>query len=113
MLGDAALCRVADGLRESAREGRLISEGLHQNPLIREMLTNMIAVREETGSLPDLLGKVSTLYDREVNRKTTALTKLIAPALLATMAGLVGFIAISVFTPVLPSETPKNLAARD
>ncbi|KAA0235194.1 MAG: type II secretion system F family protein, partial [Armatimonadetes bacterium] len=57
-------------------------------------------VGEESGRLPEMLVKVGEFYDNEVETTVKGLTSMIEPALIIFMGVIVGFIAISVMTPI-------------
>ena len=64
------------------------------------MVTHMIDVGEETGRLSEMLCKVADFYDDEVDSLVKGLTSLIEPMLIVFMGVLVGFIAVSVMSPI-------------
>jgi MSHA biogenesis protein MshG len=64
------------------------------------MVLQMIAVGEQSGSLPDLLEEVSDFYDNEVEYDLVKLTTSIEPILIAFMAILVAILALGVFLPI-------------
>ena len=61
-----------------------------------QMVTQMIDIGEETGRMSDMLIKVATFYDQEVEVAVKALTSLIEPALIIFLGGIVGFIVASI-----------------
>jgi type IV pilus assembly protein PilC len=64
------------------------------------MVTQMIAVGEETGRLDQMLVKVSDFYDEEVDGTLKSLTALIEPLMIVGLGLIVGFIAVSVISPI-------------
>ena len=60
----------------------------------------MIAVGEKSGTLSQTLGYLSEMYENEVEEFTKNLSTLVEPALMIFMGLLVGFIAISIITPI-------------
>jgi type IV pilus assembly protein PilC len=60
----------------------------------------MIDIGEETGRLSDMLNKISDFYDTEVDAAIKGLTSLIEPVMIVGLGVLVGFIAISLMTPI-------------
>ena len=108
IVGNHAVKRVVDDLIEGVSEGESINEVLSRHPLIPDMVVNMVAVGEETGTLSVMLTKVSEYYDREVSSAVSGITKVIEPVLLAFMAVVVGFIAISILDPVTDLITNMN-----
>jgi len=64
------------------------------------MVTQMMAVGEETGALDSMLTKVSEFYDSEVDAAVSALTSLIEPLLIVVMGVAVGGILICLYLPM-------------
>jgi len=64
------------------------------------MVTQMISVGEETGRLDDMLVKVANFYDDEVDNTLKSLTSLIEPLMIVGLGLIVGFIAVSVISPI-------------
>jgi type IV pilus assembly protein PilC len=69
--------------------------------IIDDMVVNMVDVGEETGELDTMLYKVADTYDSEVKVITEALTRLMEPLLIIFLGGIVGFIVISLFLPLI------------
>ena len=108
IVGNAVVERTVDRIIETVNEGGQVHEELKRHRHIPDMVTNMVAVGEETGALGAMLEKVSSYYDREVNAAIKNLTKVVEPVLLVFMAGVVGFIAVSVLDPVTDLVTTIN-----
>ncbi len=99
-LSNAVLSNAIDATRNSIREGNKLSVPLVQSNLFPSMVTHMIDVGEESGRLSEMLVKVGDFYDSEVESTVKGLTSMIEPMLIIFLGGIVGFIAISVMTPV-------------
>lgn len=69
--------------------------------IMDDMVVNMIDVGEETGELDKMLYKVADTYDDEVNVLTDSLMSLMEPLLIIFLGGMVGFIVISLFMPLI------------
>jgi type II secretory pathway component PulF len=65
-----------------------------------DILGQMVAVGEKSGSLSDTLVYLSEMYEAEVEEFTKNLSSMIEPVLMIIMGIMVGFIAISVITPI-------------
>jgi type IV pilus assembly protein PilC len=96
--------------RESVRQGDSLAKPLSLSPMFPPMVTRMIGIGEKTGSLEQLLEKISEFYDEQVRATVKALTSLIEPIMIAVMGVMVGTICLSVFLPIF--ELQKQLAAR-
>jgi type IV pilus assembly protein PilC len=69
--------------------------------IIDDMVVNMVDVGEETGELDTMLYKVADTYDDEVSVLTASLTSLMEPLLIIVLGGMVGFIVIALFMPLI------------
>ena len=82
------------------RGKRLSSEMGAYPTLFPSLATQMIAVGEDTGDLAGALMYISDMYEEEINDLTRNLTTLLEPVLMIVMGLIVGFIAISIITPI-------------
>jgi type IV pilus assembly protein PilC len=92
-----------DALRHVAEEvkaGKTISEPLKQMTIFPPIVSQMMAVGEETGQLDQILVKLADFYEKEVDTVVSGLTSIIEPILIMVLGGMVGFIVISVFGPL-------------
>lgn len=88
-------------LSVSINRGDKMSLYLSQrNGLFPEILPQIISVGERSGNLSNSLIYLSELYESQVDDFTKNLSNLIEPALMIIMGVLVGFIAISIITPI-------------
>ncbi len=86
---------------EVVLHGQRISTQLKtNNVLFPPLLTQMISVGEATGNLSDTMMYLSDMYEAEISDWTKNLTSVLEPVLMLTMGFMVGFIAISVITPI-------------
>jgi type IV pilus assembly protein PilC len=99
-IGNEAISRQLEGIKDRLREGRGISTPLRQAKYFTPMLINMIAVGEESGHLDVLLRDVAMHYDTEVEYATKKLSDAIAPVLTISLAAVVGFFALAIFLPM-------------
>lgn len=99
-LGNEVLTTAVDKARLSIREGNKLSRPLADSGLFPSMVTHMIDVGEESGRLSEMLVKVGDFYDGEVEQTVKGLTSMIEPLLIIFLGVVVGFIAISVMTPI-------------
>jgi len=99
--GNRIVAEAIDKAREAVRQGEPLAEPLSESYVFPPMVTRMISVGERSGSLEQLLGKISDFYDQQVSAAVQSLTSVIEPVLIGIMGLLVGSIVLSVFMPIL------------
>jgi len=98
--GNYVIERAALRVQDSVRVGRSIAAPLAMEPIFPPMVTQMIAVGEDSGSLEHMLNKVSDFYDDEVQSTTEQLTSLIEPLMLAFLGVVVGGMIVCLYLPI-------------
>ncbi|MET4052932.1 type IV pilus assembly protein PilC [Frigoribacterium sp. PvP054] len=93
---EEALVKVA----ESVRQGESIAGPLTESGVFPSMVTQMISVGEDSGSLQTMLEKVADFYDQEVKSTTESLTALIEPLLIAFLGVVVGGMIVALYLPI-------------
>ncbi len=95
-LVEKALRRVS----EAVRKGESIAAPLAKEPIFPAMVSQMVAVGEDAGSLEIMLEKIAAFYDSEVESTTEALTSLIEPLLIAFLGVVVGGMIVALYLPI-------------
>jgi type IV pilus assembly protein PilC len=98
--GNWVLEKALINVQDSVRAGRTIAEPLANEPMIPSMVTQMIAVGEDSGSLEQMLNKISDFYDSEVQSTTEALTSLIEPLMIGVIGTVIGGMIIALYMPI-------------
>ena len=94
---------VADAIMEarvSISGGENIAGPLEASGVFPGMVTQMIAVGEETGGLDDMLSKVADFYEEEVDTAVAGLTSTLEPILIVVLGVMVGGIIIAMYLPI-------------
>jgi type IV pilus assembly protein PilC len=86
--------------RDSISQGNTISDPLRKSGVFPPMVTQMIAVGEQTGALDEMLEKIANFYDDEVDTAVDSLTAIIEPAMIVVMGGIVGGMLIAMYLPM-------------
>jgi type IV pilus assembly protein PilC len=86
--------------KESISQGNTISDPLKKSGVFPPMVTQMIAVGEQTGALDEMLEKIANFYDDEVDTAVDSLTAIIEPAMIVVMGGVVGGMLIAMYLPM-------------
>jgi type IV pilus assembly protein PilC len=87
-------------VRSRLLDGDGLAAPMHAAGCYPQMLVQMVAVGEETGTLDQNLEITADFYSREVDSKVDALTGMLTPALTIIIGVLVGFIALSLIMPM-------------
>jgi type IV pilus assembly protein PilC len=99
-VGNVLVAEAVESVRAGVKEGDSIARPLGQSPLFPPMVTQMLAIGEETGALDTMLNKVSDFYDSEVSATVEALTSLLEPLLIVFLGLIVGTIVIALYMPI-------------
>lgn len=92
--------RVVRESRDALEIGQSMTGPMKKHWAFPPLVTQMIAIGEETGSLDAMLGKVADFYEKEVETSTDQLKSLIEPIMIVVLAGLVGTIVTSIMIPM-------------
>jgi type IV pilus assembly protein PilC len=99
-VGNRIVEEAVEDVESSVRQGESLARPLLRHKVVPAMVTQMLAVGEETGAVDTMLEKVATFYDAEVDATVDALASLIEPILIVIMGAVVGGILISLYLPM-------------
>jgi len=100
VVGNAVIADAIHKARASIKEGETITGPLEATGVFEPMVTQMIAVGEETGALDEMLTKMSDYFEKEVMYMIDALTALIEPLMIVVVAIMVGGVVIATLLPM-------------
>ena len=83
------------------RDGDPISRPLSQTHHFPDMVSSLIEVGEETGTVPDMLNRIADNYDQELDNSISAMTSVMEPVMIVLLAVVVGVIVIALFLPLV------------
>ena len=98
--GNACVAKAYQDIHENVKEGESMTAPMEASGIFPGMVVSMVDVGEETGALPDMLNRVATTYDDEVDTAVDAMTSIIEPILIIFLAVIVGTIVIAMFQPL-------------
>lgn len=98
--GNSVIERAMVDVQQSIKEGQSMTTPLEKISIFPAMVTQMISVGEETGSLDAMLGKIADFYEDEVNASVKALTSIIEPIMMLGVGAIVGTVVISMYLPI-------------
>jgi type II secretory pathway component PulF len=99
-MGNEALTRTFDNLKERIKEGAGISAPLKSAKYFTPMVVDMVAIGEESGKIDEMMRAVASHYDAEVDYAIKGLSDALTPILIVGLAAIVGFFALAVFMPM-------------
>lgn len=94
------ISRVLKESRSALEKGHSLTEPMREHWVFPPLVTQMIAIGEETGSLDEMLSKVADFYEDEVEQATDRLKSLIEPLMIVFLAGIVGVVVTSILVPM-------------
>ena len=103
--GNWVLENALKDVAESVRQGQSIAAPLAGQPVFPTMVTQMIAVGEDAGSLETMLDKIADFYDQEVEAATEQLTAMIEPLMVAFLGIVVGGMIVALYLPIFTIAT--------
>jgi general secretion pathway protein F len=94
---------IGDTIARAAKdveEGQSLAQPLASSGLFPPMVTEMIAVGEQSGSLEKMLNRIAVSYETEAQSDIMVMTSLLEPLMILAMGLMVGFIVISILLPL-------------
>ena len=87
-------------IQESIRQGRSFASPLAKAEVFPPMVSQMVAVGEESGTLVDMLQSIADFYEDEVITATEQLSSTIEPVLIVGLGIVIGAMVISLYLPI-------------
>ena len=87
-------------MRDEVATGQRLQRAMEQTGLFPNMVNQMIAVGEESGSLDEMSAKVATFYEAEVDNAVDAMSSLLEPLIMVVLGVLVGGLVIAMYLPI-------------
>ncbi|MHC8441088.1 MAG: type II secretion system F family protein [Candidatus Eutrophobiaceae bacterium] len=95
LYGDATI-----KMRDDISTGVQLQTCMSESGLFPNMVVQMVAIGEESGSIDSMLGKVADWYESEVDDAVEAMTSLLEPLIMAFLGVIVGAIVIGMYLPI-------------
>lgn len=87
-------------MRDHITRGESLHSFMKNSEIFPEMLSTMVSIGEETGSLDQILYKTADFYDEELENQIQVTASLIEPILIVTMGIIIGFIVLAIMLPM-------------
>jgi type IV pilus assembly protein PilC len=98
--GNAVIEKALTQVRKSLEEGKSLTEPLKDSAVFPGMVTQMIAVGEQTGAMDAMLSKIADFYEEEVDAAVKDLLTAIEPIMIVFLGLVVGGVVISMYLPL-------------
>jgi type IV pilus assembly protein PilC len=98
--GNAVVEESMGTVIDSVKSGGTISQPLRGSRVFPPMVSQMVAVGEETGALDAMLSKIADFYEDQVDAAIKALTSILEPAMIILVGSIVGVIVVSMYLPL-------------
>jgi type IV pilus assembly protein PilC len=98
--GNAVIERALTQVRKSLEEGKSLTEPLKESEVFPGMVTQMIAVGEQTGAMDAMLQKIADFYEEEVDAAVKDLLTALEPIMIVFLGLVVGGVVISMYLPL-------------
>jgi type IV pilus assembly protein PilC len=87
-------------MKDEVATGQRLQRAMETTGIFPNMVVQMIAVGEESGSLDTMSGKVATFYEAEVDNAVDAMSSLLEPLIMVVLGVIVGGLVIAMYLPI-------------
>ena len=98
--GNALFEEATLRMRDEVSTGTQLQQSMRSTGLFPNMVVQMVAIGEESGSLDDMLGKVADFYEQEVDNLVDGLSSLLEPLIMAILGVVVGGLVVAMYLPI-------------
>jgi len=98
--GNVVFMEAINTIKEDVSSGTQLNYSMKQTGLFPPMCLQMVSIGEESGALDEMLDKVATHYETEVDNAVDGLTSLMEPIIMSVLGVLVGGLIIAMYLPI-------------
>jgi len=98
--GNLVIEQVVLTCKGSISQGMTLTEPLEESQIFPIMVTQMISIGEQTGSLEEMLSKIADFYEEEVDVAVDGMTALMEPIIMAFLGVVIGGLVIAMYLPI-------------
>jgi len=98
--GNVVIERVILKTKDSISQGMTLAAPMEESGIFPLMVTQMIAIGEQTGSLEEMLSKIADFYEEEVDTAVDNMTALMEPLIMSFLGVVIGGLVISMYLPI-------------
>jgi len=100
-----AFAREIGNIQETIIKGATFADAVGKQNYFSEIATNMIAVGEDSGTLPEMLLEVADMYDQECESTISSMTSLLGPAMILVLGLIIGFVVMAILLPIFETSS--------
>jgi type IV pilus assembly protein PilC len=98
--GNAVYLDATKKIQVEVSTGTSLTAAMQNSEVFPNMVTQMVAIGEESGALDQMLGKVADFYEQEVNEAVESLSSLMEPLIMVILGVLIGGLVIAMYLPI-------------
>ena len=87
-------------IKSDVEKGKSIAESMRREKIFPSLVSEMMAIGEETGNIDATLSKVADFYEEQVANVAGAVSDLLQPFIIVFLGGMVGFIVLAIYLPI-------------
>jgi type IV pilus assembly protein PilC len=98
--GNVVFAEATQKIRTQVSTGSSLTSSLQATGIFPNMLVQMVAIGEESGSLDTMLNKVADYYEQEVDDAVAGISSLMEPLIMVVLGGIIGIIIVAMYLPI-------------
>jgi type IV pilus assembly protein PilC len=98
--GNAVFAEATEKIQKDVSTGSALTTSMQATGVFPNMVLQMSAIGEESGSLDHMLGKAAEFYEEEVDEMVKGLSSLMEPFIIVVLGVLIGGIVVSMYLPI-------------
>ncbi|WP_448246951.1 type II secretion system F family protein [Thalassotalea agariperforans] len=98
--GNAVFRYAILDIRSEVSSGMQMNLAMRNSNIFPDMVIQMVAIGEESGAVDDMLSKVATVYEEEVDNAVDNLTALLEPLIMSVLGVVIGGLIIAMYLPI-------------
>ena len=98
--GNAVYLHATKKIQSEVSTGTSLTVAMQNSEVFPNMVTQMVSIGEESGSLDQMLGKVADFYEEEVDDAVASLSSLMEPLIMVILGVLIGGLVIAMYLPI-------------
>lgn len=102
---NSAFAQEIRNIEQAILKGVSLAEAMNSQQHFTKIAASMIAVGEESGTLPEMLLEVAEIYDQECESTMSSLTSILGPSMIVILGLIIGFVVMGILLPIFETST--------